>query len=80
MNNRKSTSQPESRQVAARVLREAAGHEHFFAISDAERLIWMLERAFEHGVSAASARSDPKPMPSSKATLTTATQILAPST
>jgi hypothetical protein len=45
------------KKAAERVLVEAANHEHFFDFSDAERLTWMLERAFEHGVLAASANA-----------------------
>lgn len=37
------------RQAAKQVLAEAAAAPHFFDFSDVERLIWMLERAFEIG-------------------------------
>jgi hypothetical protein len=37
------------RRAAKQVLKEAADTEHFFDFSDSERLIWMLERAYEIG-------------------------------
>jgi len=43
------------RKAAKRVLEEAPNSPHFFDLSEAERLIWMLERAFMLGVRAAGA-------------------------
>jgi hypothetical protein len=37
------------RDAVGRVLREAARARHFFDLSDAERLNWMIARAFELG-------------------------------
>jgi len=36
--------------VAKQVLTEAADTEHFFDMSDGERLLWMLARSFEIGL------------------------------
>ena len=40
----------DTRMAVRQVLNEAAEHEHFFDFSDAERLTWMIERAFVIGV------------------------------
>ena len=39
----------DSKQIVLRVLNEASNAEHFFDLSDAERLAWMVERAFVLG-------------------------------
>ena len=48
----------ESYEAVGQVLKEAAEHEHFFDLSDAERLTWMIQRAYEMGRTAA-IRNDP---------------------
>lgn len=40
-----------------RVLKEAGEHERFFDLSDAERLTWMLGRAYQLGQSETSSNS-----------------------
>ena len=47
------------RKAAERVLEEAPKAPHFFDLSEAERLIWMLERAFMLGARAAGAGERP---------------------
>jgi hypothetical protein len=42
------------------VLKEASQHEHFFDFSDAERLNWMIARAYELGRSATTSQTDSK--------------------
>ena len=39
----------ESDDAVVQVLKEAIQHEHFFDLCDAERLAWMITRAYELG-------------------------------
>jgi hypothetical protein len=39
----------EAHDAVRKVLKEAGEHEHFFDFSDAERLTWMIERAYKLG-------------------------------
>jgi len=39
----------QSHAVVRRVLHDAGEHERFFDYSDAERLVWMIDRAFQIG-------------------------------
>lgn len=55
-----------SQSAVRQVLKEAGEHDRFFDLSDAERLAWMIERAYELGRSATAPRSaararNPKP-------------------
>ncbi len=47
------------RQAAEQVLYHSVLHDDFVNLSDGERIVWMLERAFEIGRSAASAMETP---------------------
>ncbi|HZL38111.1 MAG TPA: hypothetical protein VFC78_22535 [Tepidisphaeraceae bacterium] len=46
-----------SQQAVRQVLKEAGEHDRFFDFSDAERLTWMIERAYELGRSEIAART-----------------------
>jgi hypothetical protein len=47
-----------AKEAVRQVLNEAAQHEHFFDFSDAERLNWMIARAYELGRSATTSQTD----------------------
>jgi hypothetical protein len=49
MTRKTMTTRNRKHKAAKQVLTEAANAPHFFDSSDAERLIWMLERAFDIG-------------------------------
>jgi len=51
------------RQAAEKVLYHSVLHEDFVNLSDGERIVWMLEQAFEMGRSAASATETPSLRP-----------------